>query len=353
MNNKPTPQDRLSGQESDRLLEQLSDGVAHGVSLEETFRALADDLTDRRLRSVAAFLAEQLRQGVDLDTALSTMRPVLPAHLQRALAAGARSGNLSALLSGLAESELVRRQMQRGLRAALAYPLLVLGLLGLLVLFLMVYVIPMFADVFDIYNDFNMELPAVTHFLLILAQGLPLAVLGVAAAGLVILVLGTLFAGKRFAHWLRTALPLFGRAWIWSGQHEFATLMATFTRESIPLSEALACTVESLRDRNLARATRLARERCEQGALLSQGMRESIHFDPALTTLVEWGETHQALPAALTEAARNFEQQMEYYIQFLGRVIPPLLLALVASVIFLMVVALILPLADIMNSWMW
>lgn len=332
------------------LLEHLSGGVAQGVPLEETFRALADDLTDRRLRAVAVQLTEQLESGADLGSALASMQPVLPTHMRHALAIGARSGNLSAILTGLSESELVRKQMQRELRAVLAYPLLVLLSLLLLTLLMTMNVIPMFAV---LYDDFDLELPILTVYLLKFSPWIPMFLFGTFASCLVMLVIGYLIAGKRYLHWIRTALPLFGRAWLWSGQHEFATLMATLTRQKVSVTEALACTVESLRDRNLARAVRLASARCEQGMLLSQSLSESIHFDPTLTSLIQWGESQQTLPEALTEAARTYEQQMEFYIQFLHRIIPPLLLALVASVVFFMLAALMVPLVDLINGLMY
>lgn len=347
MKNENTPKGRLSSQEADLLLEHLTSGVASGVPLEEVFQALADDMTSRRLSAVAAHLAQQLEKGIDLDDALTSMQSVLPKHMQRAMAIGTSSGNLPAVLAGLAASEMARKKMQRGLRTVLAYPLLVLALLSSVLLFLAVYVIPMFAD---IYDDFGLNLPTVTVYTLRISESIPIVLTGLAAFCLVILVVGFLFAGQRFLHWVRTALPLFGRAWQWSGQHEFATLMATLTGQKIATIDALSCTVQSLRDRNVARAAQLAGLKCEQGTLLSQSMRESIHFDRALTVLVEWGETHDSLPRALEEAAQTYEQQMEYYTHFLQRIIPPLTLALVASTLGLIVTALMVPLVDLIQG---
>lgn len=338
---------KLSADEAGLLLEQLTAGVSAEVPLDEIFRALGDDLSSRRLRSVASHLADQLKQGVDLETALDSIAHVLPAHLRRALVTGAKSGNLAGILAGLSESELARKRMRRGLRQALAYPLLVLTFLVVVLYGMSVTVVPQFADIFE---DFNLDLPYLTLYTLKVAEYLPGIVLFFVSLLLIILCLRLLYGGSRFLHWIRTALPVLGRAWMWSGQHEFATLMATLTQQGLPTNEALACTADSLRDRNLAWALQRVRAKCEEGVQLSQGLRESIHFDSTLTSLIEWGETHGALPVALREAASTYEQQILLYNRFLYRIMPPLMLTLVAVALILMIAAMFMPLAFLING---
>ncbi len=338
---------KLSAQQAGLLLDELAAGVAGKEPLDEIFRALADDLSDRRLRAVAAHLADQLEEGADMETATASLSTVLPAHMQRALAIGTKSGNLSGILAGLSESELARKRMQRGLRSALAYPLLVLTILTLVLFFFSLTVVPYFAE---IYADFELDLPSVTIFVITVAATLPRVFLALAVFVLVLAVVSICLANTRFLHWVRTSLPLLGRAWLWSGQHEFATLMATLTHQQVPAPEALACAAESLRDRNLAWAVRRVSEKCEQGATLSQSLQESIHFEPTLTSLTGWGEAHQMLSKSLREAADTYELQMQLHVQFLHRILPPLMLTFVASTLFLLIASLMIPLVGLING---
>jgi len=341
------PRGKLSTAQTGLLLDYLATGVDQQVPLDEVFRALADDLTDSKLQAVAAQLAEQLADGADLETALDRTTVTLPNHIRRSLDMGMQSGNLAGVLAGLAQSELAHRRMQSGLRSVLTYPLLVVGFLTLVLLFLAVEVVPPFREIFA---DFQLDLPQLTVWTLSVADELP-RVLGVGAAALgVIFFIGWLISGRRFFHWIRTAVPLLGRAWIWSGQHEFATSMATLTEQQIPVTEALDCTAHSLRDRNVAWAAQQASVKCADGALLSQSLRESLHFDPTTTALAQWGETTQSLPAAFREAAETYEQQMQLYLKFLQRIIPPLMLAFVASTLLLCVVSLLIPLVQLIQG---
>ena len=157
-------------------------------------------------------------------------------------------------------------------------------------------------------------------------------------------------ATRRLAHWLRTAAPFLGRIWIWNGQHEFASVLGSLVSRQVNLDEALECTVASLDDRNVARAARIAADKCEGGALLSRSLAESIHFDPLLTSLVGWGEAHAALPQALAEAAAAFEEAIDMRVEFLRRVLPPVLLIVVVTTILTFVSGLIVPLVQAIRN---
>ena len=237
--------------------------------------------------------------------------------------------------------------MKRGLYQVLTYPFIVLTILFLVTVLLSVVVIPEFVF---IYDDFDLDLPAATQLLIAVADYLPILLLYAA----LILSIGGLVTwqmnGVRFVHWICTAIPLFGRAWVWDGQHEFATLMATLVGQKVATHDALTCTADSLRDRNLARAARLANERCDDGLTLSQSLSLSIHFDHTLTLLVEGGEANQTLPKAFREAASTYQFQMDSYVQFLRRVLPPLTLAIVAFTLLFMTAALFIPLVELING---
>lgn len=341
------PTGKLSAEGSELLLSHLLTGLTQQVPLDEIFLALADDSSDRRLQRVARHLSAQLKQGASLEDALQGISNVLPRQLRRALEAGVEAGNLPGLIRGLSESEAACRQMRRGLMSALAYPLLVILALGALVLLLCYVVIPPFRS---IYDEFGLDLPSVTIFSLKVAEFLPrglFIILGLACA---LVVLGWAGLGGRFLYWFRTSLPIVGSPFVWSGQHQFATLMAALLECKVPLTVALGCTAKSLRDRNLARSTEVINKKCMEGCPLGDAMRASLHFDPSLTTLADWGERHQSLPESLMEAAGYFEKEMNYYLQFLNRILPPLMLILGMSILFVLISSLMLPLVELING---
>jgi type II secretory pathway component PulF len=346
---QPTPEPdrgRLTATNAGEVVEYLASGSAAGLPLDEIFLALAEETDHRGLRRAATRIAEELRRGADMRTALESVGS-LPPYLRSALAVSTDLGQTAAVLAGLAQHETARKRLRRQLRSALLYPAIVLGLLLAVVSGLTMLVLPQFES---IYVDFDLELPELTVLLLGMARVIPWLLVGLAAAVAAYFLICLSQSGRRIVHWLRTSVPVLGRLWIWNGQHEFASVLGALTAHRVPMDEALACTAESLRDANVARATRLAARKCAGGALLSRSLSESIHFDPALPALVSWGELEGSLPAALRQAASTFEDELDLQVAFLQRMMPSLLFITVISTMFMFIVGLMVPLVDLINN---
>jgi type II secretory pathway component PulF len=329
------------------LVGQVAAGAAAGLPLDEVLFAVAEDAGDRKLARAAAELGEALRRGVDLRQALAAMGGRLPGYLQRSLEASASVGQMAAVLTGIAEHEATRKRLRRQVRTALLYPLIVLGLLVALLMGLTTWLVPMFES---IYQDFDLVLPDVTVFLIALSHAIPKLWIGLGALVAACLALSFSARGKRLLHWVRSGVPVLGRLWIWSAQHEFASILGALATQRVATDEALRCTAASLRDHNLARATRIAARKCASGVPLAQSLADSIHFDPALPALISWGEQHGALGAALKQAAQTFEEELEMQSAFLQRIMPSVLFITVTTTMFFFVVGLFVPLVDLINN---
>jgi general secretion pathway protein F len=343
----PPERRRLTRAGAGELVSALAVGTTSGIPLDEIFLALADDANDRRLRRVAARIAAELQQGADVSTALAAVRGALPPYVERALAASMDQGQTASVMAALARHESTRQRIRRQIWSALTYPLVVLVLLGMIVLGLTTMIVPQFDE---IYADFDLELGELTNILLTIARiapwvlaGAPLLVLLVATAGIIPQL-------ARTVHWLRTGVPLVGQMWICSAQHEFASILGALVGQQVAIEEALICTAESLRDRNLARSTRIAAEKCADGALLSTSLAESIHFDAALPALVSWGESRGKLTEGLRQATLAFERELEMRAAFLQRIMPAVLFLTVVTTMFFFAVGLMIPLVDMIAN---
>jgi type II secretory pathway component PulF len=319
-----------------------------GVPLNEVFRALAEDFENGRLSRASSRLADELDRGVDLKTAMRSIDGErLPAYLYRSLVASVDVGQTAALLQGLARQQTTSKRLRRQVRSALLYPTVVLVLFATVLMGLMFTVSPAFRE---IYEDFGLTLPWATVIVLEASRTVPWAILGFLLIIPLYVIVGLLPGGRRLVHWLRTGTPMLGRLWIWSSHHEFASALGGLVSQGVVLDEAINCTAASLSDRNLARAARIVAQKCENGALLSQAMGESIHFDRALTGLVAWGEANDALPEALRQATEMYEKEIDLQTILLRRTLPPLLFIGVAVSALMFTVMLFVPLVDLTNN---
>jgi type IV pilus assembly protein PilC len=320
-----------------------------GVPLEEVYLALADDSENRRVRRASRVLAARLSAGDDLPTAVAASARLLPRSFREPMAS-VDPRQLAPLLRGVARHEAARDRLKRRIRTTLFYPVLVTGLMTAVIAMLCVIVVPHFRDM---YLEFDLELPEMTEALLRAADWLPWALLGLVLLWGVWTALGQIPGVDRFVHWLRTGLPVAGQVGVASSHHEFASLLAELLAVQSPLDEALRAASRMMRDRNLARAARIAARKCESGTSLSQSLRESLHFDRALAGLAAWGEANHSLPEALRQAAAHYETEIDRYATFIGRVAPPVLYVGVLSAMLISVYAILMPLLQTINSFWW
>lgn len=254
---------------------------------------------------------------------------------------------MAGLVEQFTRQRLAARRARQRIRTALAYPLLILAILVPLALLLSLYVIPMFGELF---TDFDLELPPITMFMLAVARQMPWLILALVAVVFGLPFLLRLVGGRSLVHRIRSAVPLLGRLWMWSGQQEFAAMLSSFLERRLPMSSALIHTGAVLSDRNLARACRRLDEHVEQGQTLSQSLAASIHFDRSLVALVAWGERHGLLPDALRVAAEVFDDRIEQRVSWLRRMLPPLTLVAVAALACFVVGGMMIPLVKLIEG---
>jgi type II secretory pathway component PulF len=116
------------------------------------------------------------------------------------------------------------------------------------------------------------------------------------------------------------------------------------------MPSAVASTAQVLSDRNVARACERASSRVEEGQTLSSSLEQSIHFDRSLVALVGWGERHGALPEALRVATDLFDDHVEQQASLVRRVLPPLALLTVATLMFFVIVGLMVPMVKLIEG---
>ena len=342
--NKPA---KLDDEQLSTLVHSIGAASSARVPLEVTLAALAEERDDPQLARVARRLSEQLEQGATIDQAVASLGTQLPAEVGGLLRAGVESGDLAGTVERFAQQRIASRRAHLRIRTALAYPLVILAILVPIALFLSLFVIPMFGAM---YLEFDFELPTITIFVLNVARQLPLVILVLLLIVFGVPVLLRLIGGRWLVDRVWGAVPLVGRLSMWSGQREFAAMLASFLDLRLPVNRALAHTSEVLRDRGVARACRGVGRRVEQGQPLSQSLAQSIHFDRSLVALVAWGERQGLLSDALRVAVEVFDDRIDQRASWLRRMVPPITLIVVASFAFIVVASLMIPLVRLIEG---
>jgi type II secretory pathway component PulF len=321
-----------------------------GLPLPSGLRALGDELASGRLRKVLMAMADDLEAGRSLEVAVEAQSDGFPKHLRGLVLAGVRSGKLGETLEQFARYHSIHKELKSKLWLSLAYPLLLIGTLGLLFVFVCRIVANDFSKLF---NDFGMDLPPLTKALLNVANAVSVAgpwlIVGLVGVLVAVWLLGVSLGGAGWRHGLTTPIPLIGPLWRWTTLVEFAQLLALLVESETPLPMALQLTGEGIRDADVSRSCRGMRRLVEAGLPLSDAMERMQPFPVGLPRILRWAEASHSLPGALHLAAEMYEARARAQARFVGVACTMITVILVVCGASLLVLALFLPLIQLIS----
>ena len=292
----------------------------------------------------------ELREGLSISAALASAPEAFDPLFIALVAASERSGQLAETLRDHAAYLRWSGELKARLRAALVYPLLLLAAGGAVILFLLLYVLPRFAGVFD---GLGRELPLASRWLIdlgVLAAAHPLASLGLALG----LPLAVLLAARL------PASRALGARWLWRSPGLGPRLrLVALARLYRALSLTLAAGVPApaalrLVDGVLAAPLRPALQRVLQGVSTGQRLSQCMQ-DEGLATPVAWrmlrvGESSGEVPEMLARAAAFHDEQIARLSDLVTRLVNPVLMLVMGVVIGGIVVLMYLPIFTLMEQ---
>lgn len=330
---------RLFAQELATLLDA-------GVPLLEAVQTLREkDAGAAVLDAVVA----ALREGHPLSAALSRAGAV-DALFVAIVAASERSGQLARTLVDHAAYLTWAKALRERLAAAAAYPLMLVAAGGAVVLFLLLYVLPRFAGIFD---DLGHELPWASRRLIALAAAAhahPMLTLAVAAA----LPLAAFVAAQRPSARaalvaLSWRLPGLGGRLRSIALARLYRLLALLLGAGLPALQALQL-AEGVPGAAMAGAVRRAAAEVSGGRRLSQALQSQGLATPVALRMLRVGESGGAVAAMLARAAAFHDEEIARLSEFVARVVSPLLMLVMGTLIGAIVVLMYMPIFTLMES---
>ena len=260
------------------------------------------------------------------------------------LLAGERSGNLEEVLQRYLDFQRVSLTFRKKLKASLIYPALLVVMVIALFIFLITFVVPRFAQ---LYEQLGTKLPALTVFLLGLGKdaqhyGIYIAVVVGAAAFLVYRWAKT-DAGATVLDKVRISLPVFGPVWLKYQVGLFSRTLSTLLSGGLPLVPSLETAARSIDSRQIANAVFRSVETVREGKGLSASLEKTKVFPELATEMIEVGESTGALPGMLNSVAEFFEEDVQTSLTAAMSLIEPAILIIMGIVVVTILIALYLP----------
>jgi len=296
-------------------------------------------------------LISDLEDGTPLTDALrrhpSTFDPVFCAIV----AAGEASGSLGKMFERLAEIVGKRRALQRQIKGALAYPILLVAMCVKIICVMLLFVLPRFAGMFD---QLGVKPPATTVFLLTLGQGLRsywylllLAVLGL-VGGAIWLVKSPI--GRQVVSNLQTRIPVVGRLRAQMIQAQILRTMGMLLESRVGLLETMDLARQSTRNREFQKFFNDMSETVTCGGQISSAVDRCGLIEPYVGQAVRTGEESGNLAGAMIYCADVLDETNAELLHTVMKLIEPVILILMGLVVGGVAVSLFLPLFDLTSA---
>jgi type IV pilus assembly protein PilC len=324
--------------------------IRAGLPILKALDLLAERLTDPKLTPYINAVREDVRRGTLLSEAFR-QQGIFPKIYVTSVMAGEKSGSLVEVLERFITYQKLALGVRKKVLVSLMYPSVLVVLVILLMVFLVTYVVPSFAS---LYQSMSAQLPTITLYLI---------AIGTTARAYVVVYAAVLFGlGGLFYWWsrreaarekldrIKIKVPLFGDIWIKYQVAQFARVLSTLLTGGIPLMQGLDTAADSLGTPLLRKTLEGAGKMVREGQTLSSSLSATKVFPALAVDMVEVGESTGALPAMLTSVAEFYEDDVNTKMTAVLSLIEPAIMIFMGIFVAFVLIALYLPIFSLADT---
>jgi type IV pilus assembly protein PilC len=331
---------------------QLATLSEAGIPIVKALTILEGQMRPGPFKAVLEEMTEDVSGGTPLSEAMGKHPRCFDALYSSMVRAGEAGGVLDRILNRLAVFREKAAEIRGKFVGAMIYPVMVVLVAVGVVSAVVVFVIPKFKEIFD---SFDIELPQATKILLngsdfavtywYLVFGAP-----VALVLLHLMMMNRSRAYRRRMHALMLKIPVMGELIRRSIVANFSRTFGTLIQSGVPHLDALAIVRDATGNEVLIDGVELIRRTVREGEGIARPMGETGIFDDLVTNMVDVGEETGELDTMLLKVADAYEKAADRKIDALFKLLEPIIIVLMAGFVGFIVIALFLPLMEIMNS---
>jgi type IV pilus assembly protein PilC len=321
--------------------------VRAGLPIHGSLEMLAKNQRNVHFAGQLIDVTERVKSGESLSVAFEAQGG-FPAMYTTTLLAGERSGNLQEVLERFVSFQKITLTFRKKLTTALVYPcVLVVFVTGLLI-FLITYVVPSFAT---LYDQMGGTLPWITTALLNFGVGAkqkgPYIAVAFALAVYGLTRYAKTTKGRDRIDGIRIGLPVFGKIWTKYQVALFGRTLSTLLMGGLPLVPSLETAARSISSQRIAKAVFSSVVRVREGKSLANALETTKIFPGVATEMIAVGEQTGALPQMLNSVSEFFEEDVDTSLSVAMSLIEPLLLLVMGVAVVVILIALYLPIFSI------
>jgi type IV pilus assembly protein PilC len=323
---------------------QFSTMIDAGLPLVQCLNILAEQSESKTLRSVTGQVARNVEGGSTLADALRRHPRTFDDLFTNLVEVGEAGGILDVVLQRLAAYIEKAAALKRKVKAAMVYPCAIIGVAMLVVIFMLTFVIPTFAQMF---KDLGADLPLPTKVVMILSDFVRSYILLIIAAMIgAVMALRSYYrteGGRATIDALMLKLPVFGTLVRKVAVARFTRTLGTLVQSGVPILDGLRITARTAGNKVVEKAVLQCRAAVTEGKTLADPLRTSGVFPPMVTQMISVGEQTGALDAMLSKIADFYDDEVDTAVSTLTSLLEPIMIVFLGVVVGGLVVAMYLP----------
>ena len=323
---------------------QFATMVNAGLPLVQCLDVLGRQLEKPHFKSVVQQVMSDVEGGSTLAEALGKHPKVFSDLYVNMIAAGEAGGILDVILSRLAIFLEKADALQRKVKGAMTYPTIVLTVAGGACIFMLMFVIPVFAKMF---SDFGGELPAPTRIVMNLSDFLRnywwALLVGSLALGFGFKAYRATPNGRLVTDKLSLRVPVLGNVIRKSGVARFTRTLGTLIGSGVPILQGLEITSRTAGNSVIQKAIESTSRSISQGDTIAGPLKESGVFPPMVVQMIGIGEQTGALDEMLSKIADFYDDEVDAAVEALTAAIEPIMIVVMGTMVGGMLVAMYLP----------
>ncbi len=329
---------------------QLANMIAAGLSLLTSLRTLTKQVENRKFRDVIQDVYRSIEAGSTFSDALAKHPQVFTPLMIQMVHAGEVSGTLDQVMNRLAIFAEHQADLEEKIKGAMVYPI-ILVIVGFgVIMFLSIFLIPMFVDVF---LKAGVKLPLPTQIVFIFSQ--------IVKKFWYVIIGGFIALAAALKKYFKTAkgkflfdkyllkLPVIGLLARKLAIARFARTLSTLTASGVPILEGLEIVEKVVGNEIIARVIKRVRDGVSEGSKIAEPLRISEEFPPDTIQMIAVGEESGSLDLMLTKIADYYDTSVNYSVKKLTTLIEPLFLILVGSAVGFLLASVFLPMFEMMK----
>lgn len=330
---------------------QFATLIGAGLPLAQALRTVSEQTENKKMRSVVDDILASVESGSSLKDAFSKFPDVFDKVYLALIAAGEMSGTLDESLRRVATQQEKDAAMMSKIRGALTYPVIVLVVIGLVMAFMMVQVVP---QVKQLYKDMHQELPFATQILIGISDFMInfwwLVLVGIGVAGYFFRQYLKTESGIKFAANFKLNVPLFSPLFRKLYMARFARTGQLLLSTGVALLDMLNICGDAMNNIIVKKSIDEAGKLVQSGKSLSESLKGKDYILDMVPQMINIGEQSGKIDEMLGKTAQVYEDELDEQIKAISTLIEPILMVVMALMAGGLIGAILFPIYSLVTK---